>query len=154
MSQPLTPALEAVVDIHANLSAEDLELFRLASDLIAKRYRRGWHHIGCAMRTKSGRVYTSINVDAYVSSLAVCAEAIAIGMAAAEGDADIDTIIAVRQPSPLESSKDIYVVSPCGQCREMIMDYGRDAHVIMMRDGELQKRSISELLPDKYVRQS
>lgn len=154
MSQKPQNALETVVDIHGNLSAEDLDLFRRASDLIAKRYRRGWHHIGCAMRTKSGRIYTSVNVDAYVSSLAVCAEAIVIGMAAAEGDADVDTIIAVRQPSPVEATKDVYVVSPCGQCREMIMDYGRDAHVIMMRDGELQKRSISELLPDKYIRQS
>lgn len=154
MIQQVSPAADAVVDIRGNLSAEDLELFRAASALIAKRYRKGWHHIGCAMRSKSGKIYTSVNVDAYVSSLAVCAEAIAIGMAAAEGDADIDTIIAVRQPSPLEATRDIYVVSPCGQCREMIMDYGREAHVIMMRDGVLQKRSIAELLPDKYIRQS
>jgi cytidine deaminase len=101
--------------------------------------------VGAAMRSKSGRVYAAVHIEAYVARLAVCAEAIVIGMAAAEGDAHIDTIVAVRHTGN--------VASPCGMCREIIADYGPDACVIVPGPAGDEVVSISQLLPNKYRRE-
>ena len=148
----MTPPVTAQnLHLHnSTLTAEDEALIQAAKDIITKRYRKRWHHIGCAMRTKSGKIYTSIHVDTYVSSLALCAEQVAIGMAATAGDADIDTIVAVRHPSPNEADQDIKLVSPCGRCREMICDYGPKANVILMHGDAIIKVPVEELIPEKY----
>ena len=84
------------------------------------------------MRTRSGKIFTGVNLDAYLGRMAVCAEAVALGRAIVDlGDAGIDTIVAVRHPSPAEKNQTIAVVSPCGACRELIFDYDRKARVIV-----------------------
>ena len=109
--------------------------------------------VGAALRTRSGRVFTGVHLEATVGRIAICAEAIAIGRAATEaGDTEIDTIVAVYHPSD-RANADIRVVAPCGMCRELISDYSSDAMVIMpAKAGGTKKRSIQDLLPDKYVR--
>ncbi len=42
------------------LNPDDKKLIRSAQDIINKRYRPGWHAIGCAMRTVTGAVYVSV----------------------------------------------------------------------------------------------
>ena len=127
------------------MKKEDLELIETARELIAKRYRENYHHIAAALRTRSGRVFSGVHLEAYVGRIAVCGEAIAIGAAATGGDTDIDTIVAVNELGT--------IVSPCGMCRELISDYSKDAKVIIERDGEPVKVAVSELLPDKYSRE-
>jgi cytidine deaminase len=127
-----------------NLTDIDRDLIEAARQIIHLRYKPDWHRVGAALRTKSGRVFTAVHVEAYVSRLGVCAEAIAIGMAASAGDSDIERIVAVRHTGN--------VVSPCGMCRELISDYAPDALVLVPgKDGE-QAVPISELLPNKYHR--
>lgn len=121
------------------LTESDLELVAIAKNKIKDRYRERWHHLAAAMRTKSGRIYTGIHIDAYVSSLAVCAEQVTLGTALTEGDVDIDTIVAVRHPKPSDPDQSILPVTPCGRCREMICDYGKDAWVIIPHGGEWVK---------------
>ena len=36
------------------------------------------------MRTRDGRIYTGVNLDAYLGRMAVCAEAVALGRAVTE----------------------------------------------------------------------
>ncbi len=132
------------------LNPDDKELIRSAQDIISKRYRPGWHAIGCAMRTATGAVFVSVNVDCNVGRIAVCAEAVAIGRAITEeGCSDIDTIVAVRKPA---QEAEPVIVSPCGMCREMITDYASQASVIILRDGAPEKVSMIDLLPDKFSR--
>ena len=53
------------------------------------------------MRTRSGKIFTGVNLDAYLGRMAVCAEAVALGRAFVDlGDDGIDTIVAVRHPPP------------------------------------------------------
>ncbi len=67
------------------------------------------------MRTRDGRIFTGVNLDAYLGRMAVCAEAVALGRAITEGgETGIDTIVAVRHPAPHEPDQTIAVVSPCG----------------------------------------
>jgi cytidine deaminase len=105
------------------------------------------------LRTRSGKIFTGINLDAYLGRMAVCAEAVALGRAFVDlGDAGIETIVAVRHPSPEEKDQSIKVVSPCGACRELIFDYDRNAQVIVPNGRSAAVVPIAELLPNKYTR--
>jgi cytidine deaminase len=125
----------------SSLELKDKELLENACSIIAKRFKADYHHVGAALRTKSGKVFSAVHLEAYVGRVAVCAEAIAIGMAAAAGDTDLEVIVAVDRKGR--------VVPPCGMCRELISDYSANCKV-MMTDTEIM--SISELLPRKYQR--
>lgn len=125
----------------AQLSNQDMDLIADARAIIAKRFIQDYHHIGAALRTRSGKVFAAVHLEAYIGRIAVCAEAIAIGMAAAEGDTDIETIVAVNQFGR--------IVSPCGMCRELISDYSPECLVILAEDRIVP---VIELLPEKYVR--
>lgn len=124
------------------MSSSDQELIEAARSLIVARYKPDFHHIGCALRTRSGRVFRAVHIEACVGRVTVCAEAIAIGIAAAEGEADIETIVAL--------DRDGNLVAPCGMCRELIADYSNNAFVLLA-DGAVVP--VLELLPHKYRRQ-
>jgi cytidine deaminase len=141
--------------MHARkLLPDDLQLIEAACKIITERYRENRHHIGAAVRTRSGRVHTAVHLDTYVGRASVCAEAIAIGKALAEGDAEFDCIVSVRHPRPREANQEIQVVSPCGICRELLSDFAKDCSVIIPANGGLARVPITELLPSKYVRKS
>jgi cytidine deaminase len=136
------------------LSDRDQELIAAATQAITQRYRNDWQEVGAALRTRDGRVYTGVNLDAYLGRMAVCAEAVALGRAVTEtGETGIETIVAVRHPEPLEPDRSIRVVSPCGSCRELIWDYDRNARVIVPTANGPAISAIGELLPNKYSRE-
>jgi cytidine deaminase len=135
------------------LGKADQELIAAARATIKRRYRGDWQEVGAALRTRSGKIFTGVNLDAYLGRMAVCAEAVAIGQAVVDlGDAGIDTIVAVRHPAPEEDDQTIVVVSPCGACRELIFDYDPNARVIVPNGKSPSIVPIAELLPNKYTR--
>lgn len=131
------------------LSADDHELVAAATDVMARHYKQFWHTVAAAIRSRDGRIWTGLHIGATVGRLAICAEAVALGRALLEGDGTIATAVAVRHPKPEEADRELAIVSPCGACREMILDYSPDALVIM--PGKL-KWPIRELLPMPYRR--
>ena len=136
------------------LSERDRELIAAASEAIKQRYRYDWQEVGAALRTRDGRIYTGVNLDAYLGRMAVCAEGVALGRAVTEvGETGIETIVAVRHPDPAEPDQAIAVVSPCGSCRELIWDYDRNACVIVPGADGPVVAGIGELLPNKYSRE-
>jgi cytidine deaminase len=138
----------------AKLAKADRELIAAATAAIRERYRDDWQEVGAALRTRSGEIFTGVNLDAYLGRMAVCAEAVALGRAFVElGDAGIDTIVAVRHPAPGERDQSAAVVSPCGACRELIFDYDRKARVIVPNGKSPAVVSIADLLPNKYSRE-
>ena len=48
------------------LSERDRELIAAASEAIKRRYRYDWQEVGAALRTRDGRIYTGVNLDAYL----------------------------------------------------------------------------------------
>jgi cytidine deaminase len=135
------------------LSKADKELVDAAITAIKSRYRDDWQEVGAALRTRKGKVFTGVNLDAYLGRMAVCAEAIALGRAVVDiGDAGIETIVAVRHPPPYDEDQTIKVVSPCGACRELIFDYDREARVIVPNGKSQAVVPIADLLPNKYTR--
>ena len=98
------------------LSEADRALVEAASDAIRKRYRYDWQEVGAALRTRSGKVFTGVSLDAYLGRMAICAEAVALGQAIAiAGETGIEMIVAVRHPPPEEKDRPIAVVSPNGR---------------------------------------
>jgi cytidine deaminase len=139
----------------AKLGKADRELIAVASGAITKRYRDDWQEVGAALRTRSGKIFTGVNLDAYLGRMAVCAEAVALGRAVVDlGETGIETIVAVRHPSPTEKDQTIAVVSPCGACRELIFDYDPHARVIVPNGKSPAVVPIGDLLPNKYSRGS
>jgi cytidine deaminase len=136
------------------LNDREKELIEVAREAIRRRYRNDWQEVGAALRSRDGRIFAGVNLDAYLGRMAVCAEAVALGKLVTEiGEIGIDTIVAVRHPKPSEADQTIAVVSPCGSCRELIFDYDRNARVIVPgRKGPIVE-PISVLLPNKYTRE-
>jgi cytidine deaminase len=127
------------------LNEAEFDLISRARELISKRHKQNYHNIASVLITKSGKIFEGIHIEANVGRIAVCAEAIAIGAAASNGDTDIDVIVAVN--------KDGKIVSPCGMCRELISDYATGAYVILGDRNEAYKISIEDLLPAKFRRE-
>ena len=63
-------------------------------------------------------------------------------MAAAEGDTEVDYVLAVNSKGE--------VVSPCGMCRELISDYSPNAKVIVPVPDGHTVTTVKELLPNKF----
>jgi len=127
-----------------SLREEDLQLIEAARSIIALRSKPESHEVGAALRTRSGKIFSAVNVKANVGRVSVCAEAVAIGMAASAGDTNIERIVAVDQKGR--------VISPCGMCREMISDYAPKAEVIVSGDDGLEIFKVADLLPHKFCR--
>jgi cytidine deaminase len=137
----------------AKLGNADKELIAAATAAIKLRYRDDWQEVGAALRTRSGKIFTGVNLDAYLGRMAVCAEAVALGRAFVDlGDDGIAMIVAVRHPPPGAKDQTISVVSPCGACRELIFDYDPKARVIVPSGRAAAVVPIAELLPNKYSR--
>jgi cytidine deaminase len=122
----------------------DAQLIAAAQAVLRERAKPAMHFIGAALRTRSRRVFSAVNLGTNVGRASVCAEAIALGMAAAAGDTDVECIVAVDASGN--------VVSPCGICREMLSDYAPQARVIVPGDAGPTPVPIGALLPNKFVR--
>ena len=133
------------------LTSDDRHLIDRAKQVIATYYRRDRHRVGAALRTAAGTIFTAVHIEANVGRITVCAEAIVIGKAISEGEAEFDTIVAVRRAD--DDPHLFYVVSPCGMCREMICDYGPTIKVLFADGGILKKVRACDLLPGKYTRE-
>ncbi len=131
----------------------DLQLIDAARSVLARRYRPQWHSVGAAIRGKSGRIYTAVNLNArYVGRVDVCAEAIALGMAVAAGEKGLDSVVAVQRGTRGSRSPRGRIVPPCGVCREMFNDYAPKLTVLLPGpNGAAVRRRAADLLPERYV---
>ena len=96
--------------------------------------------VGAALLTKSGKVYTGCNVESSSYGLTMCAERVAMFKAVSEGEKQF---VAIAVASDEKS-----FTSPCGACRQVIMDLAGDIDFIMINSkGELKTMKMSTLLP-------
>ncbi|WP_428484542.1 cytidine deaminase [Rhodopila sp.] len=134
------------------LTPNDHALVAAANLVLEKHYKPFWHTVAAAIQSRDGQIWTGVHIGTTVGRLAVCAEAVAFGRAVLEGDGTIATVVAVRHPKPEEEDREAAVVSPCGGCREMILDHAPEA-LIIVKDGEgLIKLPVRLFLPSPYRR--
>ncbi len=94
-------------------------------------------HVGAALLLRDGRVISGVNVENASYTLGVCAERGALARAAAEG---------VR-PGDIEAVA--ITASPCGGCRQALLEFRIDRVVFRHGDGVVT-RTPAELLPDSF----
>ncbi|MER5648694.1 cytidine deaminase [Streptosporangium sp. NPDC002524] len=118
--------------------------------LISSRYVLARHQIGAAILDREGGLHLGLHVDAMVGRAAVCAEAVALGVARMATSAPLVLVAAVRHPKPDERTP-ARLVPPCGLCRELLLDHAPDLAAVI--GGPLGPRTaaLAELLPHKYV---
>lgn len=97
--------------------------------------------VAAALLTKSGNIYVGVCIDT-ASTLGMCAERNAIANMITNGESKIDKVVAI-----VPNGK---VGSPCGACREYMMQLDKDSGEIeILVDYENRKTvRLKELLPD------
>ena len=123
------------------ISDTDRDMIKLALDTLEKNFDDGIynHTVGCALLCKNGKIYTGVNCDGIHGS---CAEYITVGSAISAGEREFDTIVAVHDKATN------FVLAPCGNCRQMLVEYAPDIKVILNDDeGNLIKVGIRDLIP-------
>jgi len=101
------------------------------------------YHVGSSLRTKSGRIFTGVNIENAGYSHTICAERVAIFKAVSEGETDFEIITVVTDNGG----------SPCGSCRQVMAEFGVDVMVIMA-DGKgqiVKEMTVNELLPEAFT---
>lgn len=96
--------------------------------------------VAAAVLTKSRNIYTGICID-MSSSLGMCAERNALSTMLANGENEVEKVVAVY--------KDGTVMAPCGACREFMMQLGenaKDIEIMLNNDGK--SMNLSKLMPE------
>ena len=125
---------------------ERRELVRLANEVRLNAYvPYSNYRVGAALRSKSGTIYTGVNVENAVFPMTNCAERTAVFKAVSEGEREFD-IIAVATDNG---------GSPCGACRQVLSEFGQDI-LVLIADGSgriVRELTVRELLPDAFTYQ-
>ncbi len=99
-------------------------------------------HVGAAVFTDKDEIYTGCNIEIASYSPTLCAERTAIFKAVSEGELKIKAIAVVG---------DSEYTYPCGVCRQVIREFGRDALIIVANsEDDYKEYSLDELLPYSF----
>ena len=99
--------------------------------------------VGSSLRTKTGRVYTGVNVENAAYPQTMCAERVAIFKAVSEGEKEFEVITVVTDNGG----------SPCGGCRQVMAEFGLDT-IVLMADGTgkiVKETTVKGLLPEAFT---
>lgn len=119
------------------------ELIRKALEAKKKAYvPYSQFHVGAAILTENDEVYTGCNIENASYTPTICAERTAIFKAVSEGHRKIKTIAVVG---------DADFTYPCGVCRQVIREFGKEATVIIANsEDEYKEYKLKELLPHSF----
>lgn len=98
--------------------------------------------VGAALLTKTGEVFTGVNVENASYGGTICAERTAAVKAVSEG---------FREFAALAVASSGGEAWPCGICRQFLFEFGDDLTVITGKDsGHLEVCGITDLLPNGF----
>ncbi|XP_052820802.1 cytidine deaminase-like [Mya arenaria] len=104
--------------------------------------------VGAALLCQDGTVYTGCNVENVSYGLTICAERTALVKAVSEGHREFKAI-AIASDLANET------ISPCGACRQFLVEFGVSWDVIMTKpDMTYKTMKTGELLPLCFVPES
>lgn len=97
--------------------------------------------VAAAILTKKGNIYTGVCLDT-ASTLGICAERNAIFNMLTNGESKIEKIVCVMSNGS--------VGTPCGACRELIMQLDKDSKniQILVNKDEYKTITMNELMPN------
>ncbi|ONI43245.1 cytidine deaminase [Candidatus Epulonipiscium fishelsonii] len=101
--------------------------------------------VGCAVKTKSGKVYTGCNIENASYGATNCAERTAIFKAVSEGEKEITQIAIVSSGN--------MVTYPCGICRQVISEFMKEGIFIFEdRKENIVTYTYEEIFPYSFTK--
>ncbi len=101
------------------------------------------YRVGAALRTKSGRIFTGVNVENAAYPTSMCAERVAVFTAVSQGEREFEALAVVTDNGG----------SPCGSCRQALAEFGLET-VVLIANGAgnlLKEMTVAELLPEAFT---
>lgn len=101
-------------------------------------------HVGAAISTMDGSIFSGCNIENRTFGLTVCAERVAVLSAVAQGHRELAAVVAVTDtvpPSP-----------PCGQCLEVLTEFGHPELPVLLANvqGDRIEYLLRDLLPHPF----
>ena len=99
--------------------------------------------VGSSLRTKTGRIFTGVNIENAAYPQTMCAERVAIFKAVSEGEKEFEVITVVTNNGG----------SPCGGCRQVMAEFGLET-IVLLADGNgklVKQTTVRELLPEAFT---
>lgn len=105
-------------------------------------------HVGAALLTKSGKIYTGCNIENAAYGPSNCAERTAIFKAVSEGEKEFEAIAVVGG----SEGKIEDFCPPCGVCRQVMAEFCDKDFKIILSNGkkEVKTFTFSDLLPESF----
>ncbi|MDI3290390.1 cytidine deaminase [Polyangium sp. 15x6] len=113
------------------------------------------YHVGAALLTASGRIFTGCNVENASYGLSICAERSAIVQMVAAGERDpIALVVVTPGTSKLGPGVESPPIgAPCGMCRQTLAEFADDLNILMSvagQEGLSRRTSLAALLPEAF----
>ena len=101
------------------------------------------YSVGAALLSKSGQIYSGVNVENAAYPTTMCAERVAVFKAVSAGEQEFDAIAVVTENGG----------SPCGSCRQVLAEFGLDTIVLIANENGdlLEETTVSDLLPGAFT---
>jgi len=123
---------------------EKRSLIELANEARKRAYAPYSNYmVGAALRTKTGRLFTGVNVENAAYPVTICAERVAVFKAVSEGEHEFEVIAVATEDGG----------SPCGSCRQVLAEFGLDT-IVLIADGTgklISTTTVRELLPRAFT---
>lgn len=99
------------------------------------------YRVGAALLTRSGAIFTGVNVENASYGLTICAERVAVFRAIEAGERDFVALaVATRDGG-----------TPCGACRQVLREFARDLPIFVADEGgKTRELNLAQLLPESF----
>lgn len=98
-------------------------------------------HVGAALLTENGKIYSGCNVENTSYGLTICAERNAIFRMISDGERRIAEILVIGDTEEF--------LPPCGACRQVMIEFSTNDTVVYLcnKHGQWKKTTMAELMP-------
>jgi cytidine deaminase len=98
-------------------------------------------HVGAALITDTGKIYSGCNVENTSYGLTICAERNAIFRMIADGERRIAEILVIGDTEEF--------LPPCGACRQVMTEFSTNDTIVYLcnKHGQWEKTTMAELMP-------
>jgi cytidine deaminase len=125
----------------------EIALAEVPSDLLALARTAQRHayapysgfQVGAALRSDDGRTFAGANVENGAYGMGRCAEQSAVQALVSAGGRHFDALVVVSDAVP--------AASPCGGCRQVLVEFAPDATVYLVGGERAWRTSVQALLP-------
>jgi len=131
----------------SQLEPKYIDLIEQAKTHAKKMYQENRTSIAAVLLSKSGKVFTGVNLKFQTRNVSMCGARVALFKAIDEGEFSFSTLVEVKY---FPETDNFEIVNNCGECRQVFMYY--DSFDVLVADKDkVKKVTTLDLLPYSYV---